>query len=223
METYLYLDTASGAAEFEIPLEVTSIALKEICYVVGYYNVSEDKGNNRVHYANATGKYSTVVPDGLYNLKTYEKALQDAVGKGLIIDTVPSSGRAAVTLERGTALHGFTDINGILGLSRSRIMTPGDKVVGDDIVQLLSPKQLFVHCPQINRSANLHNGKPSDVLEVLPATMSQFGVMVRHEYLQLSFKQLSSRSLHRLSINIKDEMGDVVDFHGIYKVLSGVE
>ena len=190
--------------------------MKEICYVVGYYNISEKKGNNTVHYANATGRYNTAVADGFYNLKTYEKALQDAVGKGLKIDPVHSSGAASVTLERGTSLRAFTDVHGILGLSPRKILAPGDTVVGEETVQLLSPKQLFVHCPQINKQGNLHNGEPSDILEVLPVTTTQFGLMVRHEFLGLSFKRLGSRILHKLSLEIRDENGEKLDFHGNY-------
>lgn len=213
----MYIDTQEGEVDFQPPLEgVDSIALREVCYVVGYYNISREKGNNTVHYTNAEGRFSSTVPDGLYSLKAYEKALHGIMGKGLIVDSLQSSGRVSVGVARGTSLKAFTDIHGILGLTPGVIVKPGDTVVGEDTVKLLSPKQLFIHCKQVNREANLYNGKPSDILEVSPVTATQFGFMVRHRFLSPSFKRLSCGALHKLSLEIKDEMGDAVNFHGRY-------
>ena len=111
---------------------------------------------------------------------------------------------------------GFRDTHSLLGLPPTRVVNSGDKVLGDRPVKLLSPKQLFIHCPQINKEGNLHNGKPSDILEVLPMTTDKFGDMVNRRFLDPSFKPLAGRVLHKLSLSIKDEEGGVVDFHGSY-------
>jgi hypothetical protein len=43
MDVQLYVDNPDGKVQFQYPLEGPwTIALKEICYVVGYYNISEE-------------------------------------------------------------------------------------------------------------------------------------------------------------------------------------
>ena len=218
MDTYVYVDSPSGEIEFQVPLDKPlSIALKEICYVVGYHNVSEALGNNLVHYTKIGGdnKWVETVADGFYNLKTYEKALQDIVGKGLRIKPLSYNGRVSMSVALADTLISFRDNNSILGLdSRNVELRTGESIIGESEVRFLNPKQLFIHCPQINKVDNLYNGNPTDLLEVLPVTTAQYGAMVSYSFIQPSFKRLSS--LHRLSLHIRDENGKHVDFHDQY-------
>jgi hypothetical protein len=184
--------------------------------VVGYHNVSEALGNNQVYYVKVSegGRWSSVVDDGLYNLKTYEKAVQDIVGKGLTITPLSYSGRVSVSVAKATNLKSFQRVNSILGLEPGVVINQGETVIGESDVGLLKPKQLFIHCPQINKVDNLYNGYPTDLLEVLPVTTAQYGEMVNHTFPQPSFKRLSSQ--HRLSLEIRDEYGEKIDFHNQY-------
>ena len=59
MDTYVYVDSPSGEIEFQVPFgKSLSVGLKEICYIVGYHNVSEALGNNQVHYTKAGKSFS---------------------------------------------------------------------------------------------------------------------------------------------------------------------
>lgn len=215
MDTYVYVDSPSGEIEFQVPLDKPlSVGLKEICYIVGYHNVSEALGNNLVHYTKAGKPWSTAVEDGLYNIRTYEKALQDIVGKGLTITPVHHSGRVSVSIAKETSLTSFGSINSTLGIDQGIAINQGETVIGTSDVELLNPKQLFIHCPQINKVDNLYNGNPTDLLEVLPVTTAQYGAMVNHTFIQPSFKRLSSQ--HRLSLEIRGEDGKKIDFHDQY-------
>ena len=65
MDTYLYLDAPGGEVDIQFPLEGSLlVGLKEICYVVGYYNISQEKRNNTVHYTKVDGSFSSAIPDG---------------------------------------------------------------------------------------------------------------------------------------------------------------
>jgi hypothetical protein len=140
--------------------------------------------------------------EGLYSLNAYEMELKKAVGSALSFTASQCNGKAVA---RGTALMGFTDTHGLLGLSPMIHVTAGDVVTGVKPINLLSPNQLFVRCPQIKGDANLHNGRPSDILEVLPVTSARFRFMVTQRIQHSFFKQLAPRTLHELTLQIKDE------------------
>jgi hypothetical protein len=53
------------------------IALKEISYVVGYYNISSKLGNNLAEYSNGTVTKTVKLPDGFYTIDTYFAEIHD--------------------------------------------------------------------------------------------------------------------------------------------------
>lgn len=214
---HLYVDNPDGKVQLQFPLEGEwSIALKEICYVVGYHNICQERGNNTFQYERADGTSRSAVPDGLYSLGLYEKELRKVAGSGLSISARPFDGKAVVSVTHDSPLKAFTVAAGVLGFSTELRIPAGYEMVSMKPIDLLSPKQLFVHCPQIKGDTNLYNGKPSDILEVLPVSPAKFGHVETQRITNPSFKTLAPRSLHEIFLQIKDEEGSVVNFHDSY-------
>ena len=214
---HLYIDNPDGKVQFQFPIEgPLSIALQEISYIVGYYNITSKKGNNTVQYTRNEKRSSASLPDGLYIIDAYEQEIRKVVGSGISITPQSFDGKAIVWVKKGSPPGSFSDQSGVLGFPPEANVMSGYQQAGTKPVDFLSPKQLFVHCPQIKGDENLYNGKPCDILEVLPVTNAKFGHVVTQRIHNPSFKAVAPRSLHELSLHIKDEEGSDVDFHGQY-------
>ncbi len=199
--------------QFQIPVEGQSIALKEISFVVGFHNISDQKGNNKIRYSTADGDFEDKIPDGLYNLKMFEQAIQKLIDTP--INIVPNRSNGTVTamlLEGGLALS-FQDLSGSLGIVSP--LRAGSEVRGGQC-KLLDPTQLFIHCAQVNKESNWYNGCPCDILDVIPCTNAQYGDLVTHRFESPLFKPLSRGPLNQIGLSIKDDHGHVVNFHGHY-------
>ena len=84
------------------------------------------------------------------------------------------------------------------------------------IKKLKTPHSYFIHCDLMNKTENLLNGKPSNLL----AKISIRGLPYEKiDYISPShevFRDATSRDnyLHSLTISVKDENGNLFDFEG---------
>ena len=93
-----------------------------------------------------------------------------------------------------------------------------DPRIGADLVikKFKTPHSYFIHCDLMNKTENLLNGKPSNLL-------AKFSIRGRPyeeiDYISPShgvFRDATSRDnyLHSLAISVKDENGNLFDFEG---------
>ena len=93
-----------------------------------------------------------------------------------------------------------------------------DPIIGTDLVikKFKTPQSYFIHCDLMNKTENLLNGKPSNLL-------AKFSIQGRPyekiDYISPShgaFRDATSRDnyLHSLTISVKDENGNLFDFEG---------
>ena len=93
-----------------------------------------------------------------------------------------------------------------------------DPIIGTDLVikKFKTPHSYFIHCDLMNKTENLLNGKPSNLL-------AKFSIRGRPyekiDYISPShevFRGAASRDnyLHSLTISVKDENGNLFDFEG---------
>ena len=94
-----------------------------------------------------------------------------------------------------------------------------DPIIGPDLVikKFTTPHSYFIHCDLMNKTENLLNGKPSNLL-------AKFSIRGRpyekRDYISPShevFRDAASRDnyLHSLTISVKDENGVLFDFEGL--------
>ena len=91
--------------------------------------------------------------------------------------------------------------------------------IGTDLVikKFKTPHSYFIHCDLMNKTENLLNGKPSNLL----ANFSIRGKPYKKiDYISPShevFRGATSRDnyLHSLTISVKDENGNLFDFEGL--------
>ena len=94
-----------------------------------------------------------------------------------------------------------------------------DPIIGTDLVikKFKTPQSYFIHCDLMNKTENLLNGKPSNLL-------AKFSIQGRPyekiDYIAPShevFRGAASGDnyLHSLTISVKDENGNLFDFEGL--------
>ena len=93
-----------------------------------------------------------------------------------------------------------------------------DPIIGDDLVikKFKTPHSYFIHCDLMNKTENLLNGKPSNLLAKFSIRGQPYEKI---NYISPShgvFRDAASRDkyLHSLTISVKDENGNLFDFQG---------
>ena len=84
------------------------------------------------------------------------------------------------------------------------------------IKKFKTPHSYFIHCDLINKTENLLNGKPSNLLAKFSIRGQPYEKI---DYISPShevFRDATSRDnyLHSLTISVKDENGNLFDFEG---------
>ena len=90
--------------------------------------------------------------------------------------------------------------------------------IGADLVikKFKTPHNYFIHCDLMNKTENLLNGKPSNLLAKFSIRGQPYEKI---DYISPShevFRDATSRDnyLHSLAISVKDENGNLFDFEG---------
>ena len=93
-----------------------------------------------------------------------------------------------------------------------------DSRIGADLVikKFKTPRNYFIHCDLINKTENLLNGKPSNLLAKFSIRGQPYEKI---DYISPShevFRGVASGDnyLHSLTISVKDENGNLFDFEG---------
>ena len=84
------------------------------------------------------------------------------------------------------------------------------------IKKFKTPHNYFIHCDLMNKTENLLNGKPSNLLAKFSIRGQPYEKI---DYISPShgvFRDATSRDnyLHSLTISVKDENGNLFDFEG---------
>ena len=93
-----------------------------------------------------------------------------------------------------------------------------DPIIGADLVikKFKTPHSYFIHCDLMDKTENLLNGKPSNLLAKFSIRGKPYEKI---DYISPShevFRDATSRDnyLHSLTISVKDENGNLFDFEG---------
>lgn len=195
------------------------ITPREISYYVGYYNISDELGNNEVKYSNGLTSTIITLPNGLYTLQSYFDMIKVFITNGgdnaaninyLYHDC---DGRLSIQV---TPPYTFfvTQCNmNLLGFNTTKIITKYS--VSNGPVNFTPFKLLYVHLKQLKNNCNYFNGYKSDILLKIPVTNNKFGTLVQHKFDLPFYAVLDNTTINNLELVITDENNKIIDFHGM--------
>ncbi len=195
------------------------ILLREISYYVGYFNISDDLGNNRVTYSNGSRTNNVFLPDGLYTLQNYFNVINMFINNSgdneanIKYNYNDYEGRVIIYV---TPPYTFSILHhqiNLLGFDTTQIIT--NYAIAEHPVNFTSHKMLYIHLKQLKNSDIYFNGKKSDILAKVPVTNDKFGTLVTHKFDKLYTMELDNTSINSLELTITDENNSVIDFHNM--------
>lgn len=193
------------------------IALMEVSFCVGYYNISEKIGNNAFQYFNgSTTKYMKIV-DGLYNVDLYFSEIKRKISadkdkpENINFETIDQTGKIILSVSDGYAFHIIGSNQDLLGFSKPTEIK--GRIESDRSVNFSKFKNLFINLEQINRERNYLNNHYSNVLKVIPVTANNFGESVVHRFEVPTYHGLINTHIHQLHLSITNEDNQLVNFN----------
>ena len=178
-----------------------SVGIRSVVYWVGYHNVTSA---DFVSWRRTSSDKPTPVPitPGLYNCKQLSKILADAV-RGIQMEMSDVNGMATVTIPDGVEIMLSSGLRSLLGLDDDGWLSAG-KYIGDRTVDFLPHKALCFHLNQVSSTANVVDGHPSQLLDLVPLGDDGFGSCISHFFSNPAFKRLEDGVIGELSLRIEN-------------------
>ena len=212
------------------------VALVRLFTFNAHYNVTSAKSNNVFRYSHDSGSswQNITLDDGIYSVTEINTAIQramkanghsgtDASGEDVFYITITpnyTTGKNEITQE-STYRCDFTvasSMRSLLGFN-SRIVTAtsdeGD-FVGDINAGVVA---WLVDCSLV--SGSYQNGDVSNTLFTFTPAVPSYGI-VASEPINLSFTQISTKTIDRVTLRLLDQDGNQLDLNGeniVYELL----
>jgi hypothetical protein len=187
------------------------VALCEMFYTVKWFNISKAKNNNTIVINKDFSTLSVlIIPDGYYGFCMLQKILEE---KDISIKLNPANLKVTLTLVPNSHYAFDVELAKLLGFDVQSFTTDSDNFTfeGDYPVDLTHNPILCVHLDEINTSQNLHNGRPSTMLRVLPAGNVAYCDSQNERFTNLQFKQLANGHFESLNIRVTNQDGKDVN------------
>lgn len=177
------------------------IGLRSFTYCVGWYNVIDE-------YIQKTGERPHRLPDGYYSFHQIADVFQSM---NITLSVNETNGIA--TLITTNELKISKGLKLMLGFSNKRRFAVNETHTGERCVDFAIYKSLFIHLEQINTSDNYFDGKPSNVLSVIPVENKEFGDITTVRFEHPEYKCLRNGAITELKIEIRDENNNKINNH----------
>ena len=185
-----------------------------------------DETNNKFTYSqNGTTFKTLIIPPGAYELNALNLEIQEmmkangdydsATGKYFITLTLNQSTSKTIMNITGAAyVVDFSvtgSLNSMLGFPNQMYLT--GKHTSNDIILITMTNDIFIHCDLVNNNS-YHNGKSSDILYTMPAYIVPVGAKQFVSEIDPVKLPLTTKTIPRLRIQIKDDNGKLLNFNG---------
>lgn len=208
---YITLTSANKPINIERPIDNRNgdktVAIHEISYSVSWCNISEKLDNN---WIKINGTKHTIA-DGYYDFCTLVKKLFKR--HSIDGELNPSNMRATITIPKEVWVELPFTLSKQLGFD-SPLFTRSDKTMsytGTEEMDLLVNRNLYIHLKELSTSENLLDGKPSQILRVIPKGKGAYCTTESHEFKTLQFKKLERQHFDSLNIEIRNSKGEKVN------------
>ena len=196
------------------------IALKEIWYVIGYYNISSKLGNNLAEYSNGAVTKTVKLPDGLYTIDSYFSEIHDQMKSksdkdkpaNIKLQKWAFNGKIVIRVSEKYTFNITSSNKELLGFNDTDTITLAG--TSDKPINFNPFVNLYIHVQEINRTKNYVNGQYSDVIKCLPLTKSSFGETVSNTTSSLYIPLLNT-TINSLHITVTDIDNKIINFHGM--------
>lgn len=187
------------------------IALCELTYYHSWMNVSAELENNRV----SNGDETTVIRDGYYNnCELNEKVFQPL---GAELELNAATGRLQLSVSKQKHLVLNRGLAKFLGFTQLRFQ-PGS-YIADKAHNLSIHKVICAHLAEVCTSENLHNGRPSTMIRLIPVGNERCGSGRTESFPYLQFIRLTTNPISQLTLSLKDINGKLLSFDHISATL----
>jgi hypothetical protein len=164
---------------------------------VGYYNVQE---KDRFKWLTTGEQAITVrIEPGLYSFKELAKVFIDVVA-GVTLEVSTVNGLVQLFIPENTQVLFPQQIKKLLGLEDSGWLEHGE-YVGDSAINFL-PKILHVNLEELSTTNNIVDGKPSQLLELIPLSSEAFGYSTTVQFPHPLYKQLQTGDINELNVKL---------------------
>ena len=188
------------------------ISLCEISYSVNWINISKKLGNNQI---SEVGGKTIIIPDGYYNFC----ALSKIAFTPFNIIAELNEANLIVTLKFPKAFPNYIiplNLRKMLGITAVKA---GNTITGSKPINMGVNKSLYLYLNELNTTENLLNGKPSNLLEIIPTGRGSYCERETKEYIVPRYKQLSKGFFETLNLSIRNENNELVEFNDLFIAL----
>ncbi len=222
----MFINTTKTELTLDYPIDnregKLTIAIREMFYRVKWFNISGTKKNNWVKkFDNGRLASELTLRDGYYGFCELKKVLKDK--HEIDLDLSDANLSVTLTFKQVQSTYRFAKkLANILGFENNTFNVNTNKFTfeGDNPLDLEVNSPLLVHLEELSTTENLWNGRPSNLLRVIPS--SDNASYCKHEVKSFpnpQFKKLINRPIDKLRILIKDRNGDKIECDGLFMVL----
>lgn len=161
-----------------------TIGLKSITMWVGYFNI---KKRYRFKWSREGKEKNTNIEAGLYSFQELAQVFTDAV-PGLMLDVNKTNGLIELIVPENISIQIPQDVRNLIGLDDSGWLDEGI-YSGDHAVNFL-PKIMHVNLEELSTTNNIVDGKPSQLLELVPLSSNEFGYSSTVQFPVAHYKRL---------------------------------
>lgn len=194
---------------FTPPISLQSPHCIGLVDFVAYNSIPNvDKSNQKFHYGQE-GKDVITIPRGAYDIDNIERFLKEKLGEKHI-SLKPNNNTLQCELE-STFLVDFSQPNSIgrlLGFS-NRILQPNQRNFSDLPVNLMSVNMVRVEC-NIATGSYINGETAHTIFAFSPKVPPGYKMVLSPQ--NVIYSRVNTQSIDRLSINIVDQDGILVDF-----------
>lgn len=193
-----------------------------------FHNISYDLGNNNLIVYDTTSWQYLRIPDGLYNISSFDKQVGVQLKKlglhprAFKFDIDETTGKMVISfrIQKGkTYKLGIRDFNkNLFGFNllpnRSITLPRGNEEIsiGDKPVNFKPFEFYHIHCDLVDTNHMLYNGKKSDLLARIPVKECNFGEINTY-YLTGLRDRKCERRFNKLRLWITDEHDKPINFN----------
>lgn len=172
-----------------------TVTLSRAVLPYAYFNISDKIQNNIIRYMTGEKEgehlkiFRITIRNGLYSVQTFNDELQRVISRNghqrgyIHISYVEPRGRINLSVKRPYTLYVDAPLGELLGLGEGRYGDGADiDVRGVMQCQFTPHTEYRVTCNLVDKSKNLFNGKPSDLLAILQPHVGQYGDTFGYAY-----------------------------------------
>ena len=187
------------------------VGLRSLTWWVGWWNW---QGGEAFQWRQRGGRpINCIIPPGLYPEEDIASRLSQA-NPGFQLNTGEHDGNVSLTVPTGHEVKLSDPLRQLYGLDDEGWLDAG-LYTGDRPVNFLPSKTIGLRLHQLNTTANVVDGAPSNILACFEAQCLKFGKAWSIHFSNPEMKPLQGGTLTELKVELVDTLGRKINNHGL--------